>query len=178
MHFRFLQETFDRLSRATIYIDDTPAPNVLQIRSMARRLQIERGLDLLIVDYLQLITPRENKEMNMVQQVTEISRNLKSLARELNVPVFAISQLSRGIEQRGGRPKLSDLRESGSIEQDADVVIFLHKDTDSAKQENAVEIIVAKHRNGATGAAHLVFNPECATFLNPPEHEYSDTAFA
>jgi len=172
-HFRFLQETFDRLSRAKIYIDDTAAPNVMQIRSMARRLQIEQGLDFLIIDYLQLITPREGREMNMVQQVTEISRNLKSLARELNVPVLALSQLSRGIEQRGGSPKLSDLRESGSIEQDADVVLFLHKEADPNKQENIVQIIVAKHRNGATGVAELVFEQDYATFLNPSGPGYA-----
>lgn len=178
MHFRFLQEALDRLSRATIYIDDAAAPNIMQIRSMARRLQIEHGMDLLIVDYLQLITPREGRELSMVQQVTEISRSLKSLARELNVPVLALSQLSRGIEQRGGRPKLSDLRESGSIEQDADVVLFLHKEGDPAKQENVMEVIVAKHRNGATGVADLVFNSEYATFLNPPDPGYTNPAAA
>ena len=130
---------------------------------------MEHGLDLLIVDYLQLIRPRTSSD-NVVAQVTEISRGLKALARELKVPVLALSQLSRGIEQRGGTPRLSDLRESGSIEQDADVVMFLYrKDRDSNAtygdtEEGTTQVIVAKHRNGALGTIDLKFDAERATF--------------
>ena len=124
--FAMIQSGLEKLSSAKIFVDDSPSLNVIQMRSMARRLQVEHGLDLLIVDYLQLIRPRTSSD-NVVAQVTEISRGLKALARELKVPVLALSQLSRGIEQRGGMPRLSDLRESGSIEQDADVVMFLYR---------------------------------------------------
>lgn len=171
--FTLIQAALDRLSRASIYIDDTPSPNILQMRAMARRLQAERGLDLVIVDYLQLVTPREGREMNMVQQITEISHGLKSLARELNVPVLALSQLSRAVDQRDVKiPRLSDLRESGSIEQDADVVLFIYrKDRDREgappEEQNISDIIIAKHRNGALGTVRLVFNQELVSFMNP-----------
>jgi replicative DNA helicase len=167
--FSMIQGGLDKLSNTKIFVDDSPSLNVIQMRSMARRLQVEHGLDLLIVDYLQLIRPRTSSD-NVVSQVTEISRGLKALARELKVPVLALSQLSRGIEQRGGIPRLSDLRESGSIEQDADVVMFIYrKDRDQNAsygegEEGTTQIIVAKHRNGALGSVELKFDAERATF--------------
>ncbi|MDO8664614.1 MAG: replicative DNA helicase [Candidatus Liptonbacteria bacterium] len=167
--FQMIQAALERLSHAKIFIDDTPSPNILQMRSMARRLQIEHGLGLLIVDYLQLIAPRTNSD-NMVHQITEISRGLKSLSRELNVPVLALSQLSRAVDQRDHKiPRLSDLRESGSIEQDADVVLFIyrkdHGRTDASPEEqDMAEIIIAKHRNGPTGSIKLKFDPERVVF--------------
>jgi replicative DNA helicase len=149
------------------------------MRAMARRLQATRGLDLLIVDYLQLIQPRISSD-NTVQQVTEISRGLKGLARELNVPIIAISQLSRGVEQRDNKtPRLSDLRESGSIEQDADVVLFINpKNRDrmdiSPEEQDVVEIVIAKHRNGPVGIVKLRFNREKISFQTIDKvHEYS-----
>jgi len=169
IEFEMIQEALDRLSKTPIFIDDTPAPNVLQIRSMARRLQAEQGLGLVIIDYVQLIQPRTNSE-NIVQQFTEISHQLKALARELNIPVLAVSQLSRGVEQREHRiPRLSDLRETGALEQDADVVMFIYrKDRDkleiSPEEENLAEIIIAKHRNGPLGVAKLKFDPEKVSF--------------
>lgn len=169
--FELIQAALDTLSQSPVFIDDSPSPHILQMRSMARRLQVEHGLHLLIVDYLQLIQPRTNSE-NMVQQITEISRGLKGLARELNVPVLAVSQLSRAVDQREVKvPRLSDLRESGSIEQDADVVLFIYrKDRDkitvSPEEENTAEIIIAKHRNGPLGSVKLKFDAERATFLN------------
>ncbi len=169
--FEMIQGALDRLSKTAIFIDDTPSLNVMQMRSMARRLQIEHGLGLLIVDYLQLIKPRVNFE-SMVQQVTEISRGLKELARELKVPVLAVSQLSRNVEQREERrPRLSDLRESGSIEQDADVVMFIYrKDRDKTdvpvEEQNIAEIMVAKHRNGPVGSVKLHFDTERISFKN------------
>jgi len=153
------------LSEAPIYIDDTPGLNVLEMRTMARRLQAERGLDFIIVDYLQLMEGR-GKTDNRVQEVSEISRSLKGLARELNVPIVALSQLSRGIESRTDqRPKLSDLRESGSIEQDADVVLFIYREAkDSAENKNIASIIIAKHRNGPVGEVKLFFNQQYTSF--------------
>jgi len=169
IEFEMIQEALDRLSKAPLFIDDTPSPNILEMRSMARRLQIEHGLSLLIIDYLQLIQPR-NVSQNMVQQVTEISRGLKSLARELNAPVLAISQLSRAVEQRETKiPRLSDLRESGSIEQEADVVLFIYrKDRDRIdvplEEQNIAEILISKHRNGPLGTVELRFDPEKVSF--------------
>jgi replicative DNA helicase len=154
-----------------IYVDDTPSPNILQMRAMARRLQAEKGLELLIVDYLQLMSSRKNYD-SPVQQVTEISRGLKGLAKELNIPIIAISQLSRAVEQREGRkPRLSDLRDSGSIEQDADLVIFIHRDDktdfEKAKRENKLnraQVIIAKHRNGPTGEIAFYVDPASLRF--------------
>ena len=172
LDFQMIQAALDKLSSAPLFIDDTPSPNIIQMRSMARRLQAEhRGLALIIIDYLQLIQPRTGSD-NMVQQVTEISRGLKGLARELNVPVMAISQLSRGVEQREVKvPRLSDLRESGSIEQDADVVMFVHpKDRGrvdvSPEDENIVEIMIAKHRNGPLGTIKLYWDKQKVSFRN------------
>lgn len=172
MEFAQVREALDELSNAKIFIDDTPSPTILQMRSMARRLQIEHGIDMLIVDYLQLIQPRTNND-SMVQQVTEVSRGLKALARELNVPVVAVSQLSRDVDKREVKiPRLSDLRESGSLEQDADVVLFIYRQDkpssplDEDKEDNIVEIIVAKHRNGPTGSIKLYFDKEKVSFKN------------
>lgn len=157
------------LSEAPMFIDDSATLNVMAMRTMARRLQSEHGLGMIIVDYLQLIQGRGNPD-NRVLEVSEISRSLKGLARELNVPILALSQLSRGIESRTDqRPKLSDLRESGSIEQDADVVLFIYRE-DKAKSnsenKNIAEILVAKHRNGPVGSVKLFFNEQCTSFKN------------
>ena len=169
IEFEMIQEALDRLSKAPLFIDDTPSPNILEMRSMARRLQIEHGLSLLVIDYLQLIQPRTVSQ-NMVQQVTEISRGLKSLARELNTPILAVSQLSRAVEQREMKiPRLSDLRESGSIEQEADLVLFIYrKDRDRLdvpfEEQNMAEILISKHRNGPLGAVKLRFDLEKVSF--------------
>lgn len=171
MEFSLVQQALDELSKSRIFIDDTASPTLLQMRSMARRLQIEHGIDLIIIDYLQLIQPRTSSD-NIVQQVTEISRGLKALARELNVPVLAVSQLSRDVEKREVKiPRLSDLRESGSLEQDADVVLLIYrKDRDRLdtpeSDKNITEIIIAKHRNGPVGSIKLMFDPEKVGFKN------------
>lgn len=157
------------LSEAPLYIDDSPMLNVMEIRTKARRLQAEHGLGLIIVDYLQLMQGRSSaRDPNRVQEVSEISRGLKALARELKVPVLALSQLSRTVEHRPDkRPLLADLRESGSIEQDADVVMFIYRedyynpDTD---RKNIAEILIRKHRNGPTGSIELYFMPEQTRF--------------
>jgi replicative DNA helicase len=171
LEFDMIRESLDRLSQAPIFIDDTPSPSVLQIRSVARRLQIEQGLGLVIIDYLTLIQPRTDSS-NIVQQTTEISRGLKALARELKTPVLAISQLNRSVDQREIKiPRLSDLRESGSLEQDADVVMFICRQnwekTDATPEEkNSAEIIIAKHRNGPLGSVEMIFDSEKVCFRN------------
>jgi len=184
VEFQMIQGALDRLAAAPVFIDDTPTLNVMQMRSMARRLQVEHGLGLLIVDYLQLIKPRINFE-SMVQQVTEISHGLKALARELKVPILAVSQLSRAIDQRDQKtPRLSDLRESGSIEQDSDIVLFIYrKDRDvldlPPEEQNIAQIMVAKHRNGPLGSITLKFDPERVSFRNLEkryESEFTDSA--
>jgi len=164
------------LSDAQIYIDDTPGNTVMQIRTKARRLQAEHGLDLIIVDYLQLMESHNKKTDNRVQEVAEMSRNLKGIARELNVPVLALSQLSRAVEQsKPAIPKLSHLRESGSIEQDADIVMFLYRKAadrnyrleDIPPDElHIAEVHIAKHRNGPTGMVKIFFNENNASFEN------------
>lgn len=168
--FQAVQDAMAKLSDAPIHIDDQPGNNILKMRSSARRLKNEHGLDLLIVDYLQLMSPTSTKASDsMVQQVTEISRSLKILARELDVPVIALSQLSRAVEQRGGKPRLSDLRDSGSIEQDADVVMFIHREDKINKESerpNIAEIMVEKHRNGPVGSTELYFDGKHVRFLN------------
>jgi replicative DNA helicase len=173
-HDDFLRITTacDELKTLPIYIDDTPSPNILQMRAMARRLQADRGLGLVVVDYLQLMASRKQYE-SPVQQVTEISRGLKGLAKELNIPVLAISQLSRAVEQRDGhKPRLSDLRDSGSIEQDADLVMFIHREDkvnmEKARENNSVnmaQLIIAKHRNGPTGEIEFRVDPESLRFM-------------
>ncbi|MBR2568400.1 MAG: replicative DNA helicase [Paenibacillus sp.] len=149
------------LSEAEIYIDDTPGVTVADIRAKCRRLKKERGLGMILIDYLQLIHGRGKAGESRQQEVSEISRTLKQIARELEVPVIALSQLSRGVEQRQDkRPMMSDLRESGSIEQDADIVAFLYRDDyydKESEKKNIIEIIIAKQRNGPVGTVELVF---------------------
>ncbi len=172
--FDRISDALNHLSQAKIYIDDQPANNIIKMRSTARRLKSEHGLDLIIVDYLQLMAPTTRlKAESMVQQVTEISRSLKQLARELEVPVIALSQLSRAIETRRGRPQLSDLRDSGSIEQDADIVAFLHSEDrykDKEERSNIIELIIAKHRNGPVGTVELFFDDKKASFRSIERH--------
>lgn len=160
-------QAFGRLSEAPIFLDDTASANIMEIRSKARRLHAEHGLDLLIVDYLQLLTSSRRTD-NRVQEISEISRSLKGLARELDVPVVALAQLSRAVESRQSRtPMLSDLRESGSIEQDADIVMFIYREEiydPETERKNIADLIVAKHRNGPTGTVHLRFSNKNARF--------------
>lgn len=173
----------DELKNLPLFIDDSPSPNILQMRAMARRLQAEHGLGLLVVDYLQLMSGRRNYD-SQVQQVTEISRGLKGLSKELNIPIIALSQLSRAVEQRGGdgRPKLSDLRDSGSIEQDADLVMFIHRedkiDERKARENNKMNIAqltIAKHRNGPTAEMEFYINPSSLRFnLNTQGFGYTE----
>ncbi len=163
-----LSRALSRLAEAPIFIDDTPNISLLELRAKARRLKAEHNVGLVVVDYLQLIHSRSRPE-NRQQEVSEISRSLKALARELQVPVLALSQLSRAVEQRQDkRPVLSDLRESGSLEQDADVVAFLYHGPDGGQpqENNVVELIVAKQRNGPTGSVQLVFLKEVGRFVN------------
>ena len=174
--FSQLRDSLDKLSKAKIFIDDQPGNSIVRMKAVSRRLKAEKGLDLIIVDYLQLMTTSKNYD-SMVNQVTEISRSLKSLAKELDVPVLALSQLSRAVESRGGRPRLSDLRDSGSIEQDADVVMFLHREDkgkDESEKTNIVEIMVEKHRNGPTGKIELYFDEKTTTFLNLEKNSLSE----
>jgi replicative DNA helicase len=174
--FEAIREALDKLSKAPIYIDDQPGNNILKMRSVARRMKSEHGLGLIIVDYLQLMVPTQTKNDNVVQQVTEISHSLKNLARELDVPVLALSQLSRAVEARGGRPRLSDLRDSGSIEQDADIVMFIHREDkykEESEKNNIAEILIEKHRNGETGKIELFFNDKKATFQSIDKSHYS-----
>ncbi len=160
------------LSEAAIFIDDSAALNVLELRAKARRLKRQNTLDLVFVDYLQMLHGSESKAENRQQEIAQISRSLKALAKELSVPVVALSQLSRQVEQRGkgARPQLSDLRESGAIEQDADVVLFIHRafgaGADETMDENTAEIIIGKQRNGPVGLVKLAFAREYARFEN------------
>jgi replicative DNA helicase len=165
----FVQAT-GRLSDLPLFIDDTPSISVLQMRTKARRLHAEHGIDLILVDYLQLMTAGDLRHESRVQEVSYISRSLKGLARELEVPLVAISQLSRAVEQRTDkRPILADLRASGSLEQDADVVMFIYRDelyNPDTEEQNIADIIVAKHRNGPTGTVQLFFRDRLAQFLD------------
>ena len=170
-------DSIGQLSELTLYIDDTPFQGMVEMRSKARRLSLEHGLDLLVVDYLQLIQGRGRGD-NRVQEISEISRSLKGMARDLRVPVITCSQLSRVVENRPGhRPQLSDLRDSGSIEQDSDVVMFIHREDAYITEDdwaqhfpgrpypkNIAEIIVAKHRNGPTGSVRLYFRDNLVRF--------------
>ena len=164
--FSRLADAMGVLSESGLYIDDTPGLHILEMRTKARRLKIEKGLDMVVVDYLQLMEGRSKE--SRVQEVSEISRFLKQLARELDVPVLALSQLSRAVEQRTDRtPQLSDLRESGSIEQDADVVIFLNREetyNPNTENKGLTELVIGKHRNGPTGKIDLFFVKEQARF--------------
>ena len=176
--FGRIRDAMDKLSKAPIYIDDQPGNNILKMRAIARRLKSEKGLGLIIVDYLQLMVPTTSRHSdNVVQQVTEISRSLKNLARELDVPVIALSQLSRAVEQRGGKPRLSDLRDSGSIEQDADVVMFIHREdkyNENSDKKGIAEIMIEKHRNGPTGVAELFFDEKKTTFMSIERNDFGD----
>jgi len=178
--FSKIRDALETLSKAPIYIDDKPGNNILSMRAVARRLKREHGIGLIIVDYLQLMAPTNTKASDsMVQQVTEISRSLKQLARELEVPVLALSQLSRAVEQRGGKPRLSDLRDSGSIEQDADVVMFIHRDDKNnpdSDKPNIVEILVEKHRNGPTGKIDLYFDQKRTSYMPVDKSGYGEFA--
>lgn len=166
--FGKLNYAMGMLSEAPIFIDDTPIINSMEIRTKARRLQSEHGLGLIVIDYLQLMQGASKSSDSRVQEVSEISRNLKGLARELNVPVLALSQLSRAVEHRDNkRPMLADLRESGSIEQDADVVMFIYRDDYYDKEtenQNIAEVLIRKHRNGPTGDVQLFWKPEYMRF--------------
>ena len=168
--FILLRDAISRLSSAKISIDDNSYNNVLRMKSSCRKLKRKEGLDLIIVDYLQLMAPlKTGPNTSVVQEVTEISRGLKQLAKELDVPVIALSQLSRNIEHRGenSEPRLSDLRDSGSIEQDADVVMFIHRDKseeEGKRLDNRVKLIIEKHRNGSTGIVDLYFDEKKTSF--------------
>lgn len=172
------------LSEAPIFIDDSATANVMELRTKARRLKAEHGLELIVVDYLQLMEGRTKSSDNRVQEVSEISRALKALARELNMPVLALSQLSRAVEmERPPIPKLAHLRESGSIEQDADVVIFIYREYMYKRDEidpdkrNVADIFIAKHRNGPTGKTQLIFNEEKVRFENKAKSDTPEPEF-
>ena len=167
----------DEMSQASLFIDDTPGLTVQDMRAKLRRLKVEHGLDLVIVDYIQLMQGRSSGKgsENRQQEVSEISRNLKLIAREFNVPVIALSQLSRSVESRPDkRPVLSDLRESGSLEQDADIVIFLYRDKyydENSEMGDKAEVLIRKHRNGAVGSVKLLFIGELTRFLDTVDEE-------
>ena len=174
--FTKIGEAMGKLSEAKIYIDDSPNCSVMEIRTKARRLQIEKGLDVLIIDYLQLMEGRGKSSDNRVQEISEITRGLKGIARELNIPVLALSQLSRAVEAtKPAIPKLSHLRESGSIEQDADIVLFIYRKAAdrnyaieelTAEERSSGEIHISKHRNGPTGKVNLFFDENAVSYRN------------
>ena len=175
--FEKIRSCLEPLSKAPIFIDDQAANNILKIRSVVRRLKHEKKLGLVVIDYLQLMTPVQSKNNdNVVQQITEISRSLKQLAKEFDIPVIALSQLSRAVEQRGGKPRLSDLRDSGSIEQDADVVMFIHREQndDGAGKKQITEIMIEKHRNGPTGKIELYFDADKSSFLSMDKNDFGE----
>ena len=174
--FQRLQQGMHELMKAPIYVDDKAANSILNMRSTLRRLHSDKPIGLIIVDYLQLMSTSKSYD-NMVNQVTEISRSLKALAKEFNAPVIALSQLSRAVESRGGRPRLSDLRDSGSIEQDADVVMFIHREDkygENTERKNIVEILIEKHRNGPTGVVELYFDDKKTSFVSVDKSEFGD----
>ncbi len=170
-----LSEAMGEMAEAPIFIDDTPGLSVLEMRTKARRAMHDQQLGLVIVDYLQLMQANGNHNGNRVQEVSEISRGLKLIARELNVPVIALSQLSRSVESRTPPvPQLADLRESGSIEQDADIVSFIYRpgyyEPDNPEFQNITDLIIAKHRNGPVGKIQLYFHPERLRFMSLDRH--------
>lgn len=180
--FPRLANAAGRLSEAPIYIDDTSSPTVLEIRAKARRLKADHGLSLVVVDYLQLVRGRAGVE-NRVQEISEISRGLKALAKELDVPVIALSQLNRAVEGRNDRrPLMADLRESGAIEQDADLIVFIYREEmyrpDNEDAKGKAEIIVGKQRNGPTGTVELAFLNNYTRFENLSTHRAEEPAFA
>ncbi len=168
--FSKLSEAMGEMAEAPIFIDDTPGLSVLEMRTKARRASHDQPLGLIIIDYLQLMQGSGRDNGNRVQEVSEISRGLKLIARELNVPVIALSQLSRSVESRSPQiPQLSDLRESGSIEQDADIVMFIYREAyynPETERENVTDLIIAKHRNGPVGKVELYFHPERLRFMS------------
>ena len=183
LDFARIAPAMNALSEAPIYIDDTPSISTMELRTKARRLQAEAGLDLVIVDYLQLMqAPTTSRDANRVQEVSEISRGLKALARELSVPVIALSQLSRQPEMRESKePRLSDLRESGAIEQDADLVLFLYREKDKPGEEQdadgeVINLKLAKHRNGPTGDIQLWFKKRQTRFVSYASERYATEA--
>ena len=165
----------NELSKYSLHIDDTAAISLIELKAKLRRLKMEEGLDLVVIDYLQLMTTGERIE-NRVQEISQISRGLKAIAKELDVPVLALSQLSRAFEQRPDkRPKLSDLRESGAIEQDADIVMFLYRDyvyNKETENPNLAEVIVSKHRNGPIGVVNLIWKDEYTRFFDVSNKAY------
>ena len=171
-----LASTLGRLSEAPIYIDDTAGISIMEIRAKARKLHIEKGIGLIVIDYLQLIQGSGSRNASREQEISEISRSLKVLAKELNVPVVALSQLSRSVEKRDDkRPMLSDLRESGAIEQDADIVMFLYRDDyyhPDSEKKNVSEVILAKHRGGSTGTVDLAWLPSYTKFTDLTKVNY------
>lgn len=173
-----LQQGLSDLKSAPIFIDDTAGNTAMNMRGVLRRLKSENKVELVIVDYLQLMNTTKSYD-SVVNQTTEISRSLKSLAKEFNVPVIALSQLSRNVEHRGGKPKLSDLRDSGSIEQDADVVMFIHREEkygETNTKNNAVELLIEKHRNGPTGKVDLIFDDKKTSFVEAVSDSFGDVS--
>src|SRR2546430_3119804 len=169
-NWRYLAEASTRLAKAKIYVDDSPGIDVMELRAKARRLKMEIGLDMVMVDYMQLMSVKGKVESRN-QEISQISRGLKAIAKELNCPLISLSQLSRRPEQRTGdhRPQLADLRESGSIEQDADVVAFIYRDelyNKDTEEKGIAEIIIAKQRNGPIGDFKLVFRNDITKFFN------------
>ena len=158
------------LSEAEIYIDDTPGISVMEIRAKCRKLKLEKNIGLVVIDYLQLVQGTNKRGGSREQEISEISRSLKMLAKEIGVPVIALSQLSRAVEQRPDhRPMLSDLRESGAIEQDADIVMFLYRDdyyNQESEKKDIAEVIIAKHRGGSTGTVELLWLGNYTKFVN------------
>jgi replicative DNA helicase len=168
--FSKLSDAMGEMAEAPIFIDDTPGVSVLEMRTKARRIAHDQPIGLIIIDYLQLMQGSGKNDGNRVQEVSEISRGLKLIARELNVPVIALSQLSRSVESRSPQiPQLADLRESGSIEQDADIVMFIYREAyynPETERENITDLIIAKHRNGPVGRVELYFHPERLRFMS------------
>jgi len=173
-----LATTLGMLSEAPIYIDDTAGISIMEIRAKCRKLKLEKNVGLVVIDYLQLVQPTGRKNGTREQEISEISRSLKILAKELDIPVIALAQLSRSVEKREDkRPMLSDLRESGSIEQDADIVMFIHRDdyyNDESERKNIAEIILAKHRAGSTGSVDLAWFPNFTKFENLDKRFFGD----
>ena len=173
-----LATTLGKLSEAPIYIDDTAGISIMEIRAKCRKLKLEKNIGLVVIDYLQLVQPTGRKNGTREQEISEISRSLKILAKELDIPVIALAQLSRSVEKREDkRPMLSDLRESGSIEQDAELVMFIHRDdyyNDESERKNIAEIILAKHRAGSTGTVDLAWFPNFTKFENLDKRFFGD----
>ena len=175
--WKLLYKKAEKIKEIDMYIDDTASISLTELRAKSKRMKIEHGLDLIVIDYLQLMTTDVGRNENRQQEISNISRGLKALAKELNIPVLALSQLSRKSEERSNkRPMLSDLRESGAIEQDADVVMMLYRDDyydEDAEEQNTIEVIVGKHRNGPTGTVKLFFKKENTKFydLDPDYNE-------